>query len=160
MEQADVKRAANIIRTNIDLISKNKFDILFANCAIASNSRAVIGAMGYLLHEAGIPFIEIMGYVPKYAFYETDIKSITIPQNCMAIEDYAFFGCTRLKTVRIETAPTYISDFAFSNNYSLDNIYFSGTSEEWEQIDIAVTARNKGRRTIVQCADRSIFLRT
>ena len=61
--------------------------------------------------------------IGDYAFYGcTDLKSITIPDSVTSIGVYAFSGCTGLISVKIGNGVTTLSGFYFGNNKNLRNI--------------------------------------
>ncbi|MBO4914398.1 MAG: leucine-rich repeat protein [Oscillospiraceae bacterium] len=94
-----------------------------------------------------------------YAFRDCEsLESVTIPASVTEIQDAAFWGCIKLKNVAMEGVRSY-GDSAFfgctalesvtlSNKLrfvwastfdrcsSLTDVYFLGTAEEWQQIEI------------------------
>lgn len=53
------------------------------------------------------------------------------------IDDYAFFNCNKLTTITIPTSVTHIGAAAFSGCESLTDVYYAGTEEEWNAIEIS-----------------------
>lgn len=68
--------------------------------------------------------------------YCDGLTSVTIPDGVTSIEYQAFFRCLNLESVTIPTSVTSIGDYAFSNCINLTHIYYDGTAEQWERIDI------------------------
>ena len=64
------------------------------------------------------------------------LKSITIPDGVTSIGDRAFYDCESLASVTIPDSVTSIGDGAFYNCDSLTTVYYNGTEEEWNKIDI------------------------
>ena len=52
------------------------------------------------------------------------------------IGDSAFYNCNQLTSIIIPDSVTTIGDFAFSSCYDLTTVYYTGSEEEWEQIEI------------------------
>ena len=99
--------------------------------------------------------------IDNYAFAGcSSLTSITIPNGVTGIGDSAFSECSGLTSITILNSVTSIGDFAFSycssltsitipksvisigidafkNCSSLKDVYYTGTREEWERIDIA-----------------------
>lgn len=44
---------------------------------------------------------EILGYIPKYYLYKSNIQDYKIPDNVKNIGDYAFYDCNNLVSVKI-----------------------------------------------------------
>ena len=63
------------------------------------------------------------------------LKSITIPDGVKNIGWLAFSNCRSIESVTIPDSVTSIGDGAFSCG-SLNDIYFKGSKEQWEKIDI------------------------
>jgi hypothetical protein len=58
----------------------------------------------------------------KYAFYDDSLTSVVIPEGVIAIENYAFAGCTSLTNVVIPNSVTSIGTYAFQNCTSLTSV--------------------------------------
>ena len=67
------------------------------------------------------------------------ITSVTIPYTVTVIGEYAFADCKELETVIIGKGVEVISYGAFDSCQKLTNIYYEGTEEEWNQIDIGAS---------------------
>ncbi len=66
----------------------------------------------------------------------TGLTSVTIPDSVTSIGERAFRGCTGLTSVRIPDSVTTIADYAFCDCTGLTNIYYTGTEEMWNAIDV------------------------
>ncbi|WP_158097078.1 leucine-rich repeat domain-containing protein [Eubacterium sp. An3] len=67
----------------------------------------------------------------------TALKEIKIPDGVTTIEKETFFNCTFLTEISIPDSVTKIGDLAFSLCGSLTDVYYSGSEEEWNNIDIS-----------------------
>ena len=56
------------------------------------------------------------------AFKRTDIVSISLPNTCTSIGNYAFYYCKKLQSINIPEGVTSIKSYAFSNCTSLTHI--------------------------------------
>ena len=89
------------------------------------------------------------------AFYGcSSLTSITIPDSITSIDDYAFSDCSSLTSITIPDGVTNIGRSAFEGCGSLTDVYYSGTEEQWEQIDIGYYNKNLTSANIhfVECA--------
>ena len=59
------------------------------------------------------------------------VTELVIPDTVTEIKDYAFRGCTSLKSVTIGDSVTSIGEDAFYNCTSLENVNYFGTIENW-----------------------------
>ncbi len=64
------------------------------------------------------------------------LKSITIPDSITNIEFGVFWYCTELTSITIPNSVTNIGDYAFYLCYELTDVYYSGTEEQWNKINI------------------------
>ncbi|MBO6047397.1 MAG: leucine-rich repeat protein, partial [Erysipelotrichaceae bacterium] len=62
--------------------------------------------------------------------------SIKLPENVDRICILSFAECTNLASITIPSSVTDISFNAFENCGALKDVYYSGTKEQWEFIDI------------------------
>ncbi len=60
--------------------------------------------------------------IPRYAFYNTGLTSVTIPASVQEINDYAFQNCTSLTTVDLNNVTSSIGQNAFKGCTSLQTI--------------------------------------
>ena len=75
--------------------------------------------------------------IGEYAFYYCRrLTEITIPSNVAIISENAFMACHGLKSLRISEGMTDIKKSAFSYCMNLEEIFYSGTEEQWKQIVI------------------------
>ena len=65
----------------------------------------------------------------------TSLKSIILPDSVTEIGDEAFAGCYYLSSVALGSAVKTIGKNAFSC-YHLNTVYYNGTAEQWNGIDI------------------------
>ena len=111
---------------------------------------------GQLIHELVIP--EGVKSIEKFAFYRCEgltsvtlpstlesigkyafescisLSEITIPEGVTSIGYSAFCECTALESVTLPSTLESIGNYAFSHCTSLADIYFLGTSTEWNAV--------------------------
>jgi hypothetical protein len=67
--------------------------------------------------------------IGRTAFYDlTCVTSVTIPNNVMNIEAYAFGYCYEMTNATIGKSVANIGDYAFSDCWRLTNVYFQGNA--------------------------------
>ena len=71
------------------------------------------------------------------AFSNSGIKSAVLPAGIKTIETRLFDKCTSLESVVIPANITKIDDFAFSMCDKLENIYYTGSQEDWNKITVS-----------------------
>lgn len=64
------------------------------------------------------------------------LKNITLTENITTIGVAAFYGCSCLEYVIIPTSMTTINSDSFFNCTSLTDVYYTGSADDWEKIDI------------------------
>ena len=70
-------------------------------------------------------------------FYDcSSLTSVSIPEGVTSIGIYAFYGCSGLTSVTIPEGVTSIGDWAFGGCDAITDVYYSGTEEEWQAIEI------------------------
>ena len=139
----------------IKVASGNKVYTVSGNCLIdKENKELVIGTSksviptdgsvtsigdGAFYHRTALTEITIPESVTKIgenAFYSCDfLKSITI-LGATEIDIRAFFGCSSAAYALISDKLAKIDNYAFLQCTSLENIFFTGDSEAWENVDI------------------------
>ena len=75
--------------------------------------------------------------IGSYAFYDcTGLTSVTISDSVSSIGDYAFEGCTGLTSITISDRVKSIGYSAFYYCYNLEDVYYMGSEEQWNDIFI------------------------
>ena len=81
--------------------------------------------------------------IEYYAFYKcSSIMNITIPDSVTTIDLYAFDSCVCLTEVTLGSGVNKISNYAFKDCDSLTYIYYKGTKENWDAINISSTGND------------------
>ena len=138
-------------------LNNKAFDVIYDNI----DSMYLKAAFTALLLKNNIKPLEYMDEVPVYFAYELDIKEFVIPNNITNISYGAFEGCNDLTNIIIPGSITIIDSNAFKNCISLTNInipksvktisydafngcsnltdvYYEGSKEDWENIEIKI----------------------
>lgn len=94
------------------------------------------------------------------AFAEcTKLKTINIPEGVTTIAGSTFEKCTSLKTIKIPATVTSIDQRAFSYCSRLSDVYFNGTSEQWDAVEFGANNGYLGSATIHFVTPEKITIR-
>ena len=66
------------------------------------------------------------------------VTELIIPRGITHIGAYAFSNCTQLTSVTIPVSVEHIGLSAFSKCTQVKTVYYSGTQEQWDQIEIGI----------------------
>ena len=77
-----------------------------------------------------------VNFIDMYAFYNSGIETIAIPSGVSTLEPWTFCNCNNLTSVTLPETLEVLYDVAFLNSNSLTDVYFEGTREQWENIEI------------------------
>ena len=66
----------------------------------------------------------------------SNLTEITIPQGVTLIESWAFERCTSLTSIIIPDTVVVIEDYAFDDASNLQSVYYIGSADQWENIEI------------------------
>ncbi len=76
--------------------------------------------------------------IPFMAFSKcSGLKTVNIPEGVSVIEENAFEDCTSMKTVVLPSTLTSVQDSGFLGCSSLVSIFFAGTEEQFDAIEVA-----------------------
>ncbi len=93
---------------------------------------------------SGCPLTEIklpseLTYICQGTFYGCkNLETIKIPEKVTTIDSYAFYDCTSLTVVEIPKAVTEIIWYAFLNCTAIEDVYYTGTEDDWNLITVYV----------------------
>lgn len=104
------------------------------------NGYPVTSVRGAFNHCKNLINVEIPNSVKKieqYAFADCgNLMSINIPNGVTSIGDNAFAWCDTLTEMNIPISVTNISGYAFYESNNLKTIYYAGSKEQWDKINI------------------------
>ena len=66
----------------------------------------------------------------------SSLASITIPNSITTIEHTTFYECTNLRSITIPNSVTTIEYNTFDNCTNLKNVYYTGSADDWANIEI------------------------
>lgn len=89
-----------------------------------------------------------------------NLTSVTIDENSQltSISNGAFSKCINLTNITIPSSVTNIGSFAFESCTSLMDIYYMGTKEQWEKINIDPRWRFNSSISTIICTDSYFVL--
>ena len=74
--------------------------------------------------------------IGDFAFSYSELTSVVIPEGVTYIEEYAFSGCESLISVSLPSTMETIGSAAFKNCTALNDVYYNGTEEMANLIEI------------------------
>ena len=120
-------------------------DSTFMNCTSLSSVRipASVKEISFSAFRncGALTSVEIPASVEKfnnYAFARSGITSITINEGAALIGAYCFDTCRDLQSVSIPHSVTEIGTGCFDECQNLKDIYYAGTQEEWDALNVIV----------------------
>ena len=86
------------------------------------------------------------------AFYGCkSLTDIEIPKGITAIRKNTFIDCTNLKSITLPESITNIERNAFNNCTKLTSVYYKGTEEQWQTININTYGNDCLTKANIQC---------
>ena len=97
--------------------------------------------------------------IGAYAFEMlANLSSITLPEGLTTISKGMFYASEGLRSITIPASVTKIEDYVFlsgyDSNFSLKDIYYGGTEEQWKKIDISSEGNNGMREATIHFAKK------
>lgn len=132
----------NYIET-ITVDSRNPYYYSQGNCLIEKET----GTLVLGCKNSEVP--DNITAIGEWAFARChNLTDVTIPDSVNAICEYSFVVCDSLTSVVISDSVTFIGSGAFNGCDNLTDVYYTGTEEEWNAIDIGDWNENLTSATI------------
>jgi len=80
--------------------------------------------------------VDVSGFMPGVFQYNDIVTDVILHSRIGGIPEGAFRGCKNLKRITIPKHVKKIGRDVFAGCDSLEDVYFEGTMEEWEKIEI------------------------
>ncbi len=84
-----------------------------------------------------------------------NLISIEIPNGVTYISKSMFAGCSGLESIEIPNSINSIDDYAFNNCTSLETVIYSGTSEQWNDVNISLVGNDNLENAKIICTGDS-----
>ena len=113
-------------------ISSLKSIVFSDDCFLTTlSSKAFYGCRG--LEYVKLP--SKLNTISEEAFYYCDsLVNIELPQMLKKIEKNAFLNCKKLVEITMHSNIEFIGENAFDKCDSLENLFYTGTEEEWDEL--------------------------
>ena len=135
-------------------LQKSNFDAIYRRI-----HTEFAGEFTQLINSLNIDPLDYLNYIPEYFLaHTTTIKSITIPSHINKIGSYAFEECIRLTSITIPDSVTSIGSGAFYECSELNDIKYTGTKEQWDNIKLGKLWNRKSAIKTIHCIDGDINL--
>ena len=104
--------------------------VVQAQFTFTTNADSTITIWGYTGDSSDVTIPDAIGGVPvtiigENAFYNSNFKSVIIPNSVSRIEDFAFYACPNLQSISIPSSVASIGFYAFCGCFALTNVNFS-----------------------------------
>ena len=131
--------SVNIPR-GITTIPKDAFSFCCFSSIVIPDNVTKIGdsAFSAVSELSSITLPDGLTWMGESAFSSTDLESIRIPEGMTEIANTAFMSCDKLKTVILPKSITDIGWNAFAGCSSIQDVYFAGSAEEWDAIEVGL----------------------
>ena len=97
-----------------------------------------VSAFEECMHLEKIKLGEGLTTIPYRCFFgAAALKTIDIPEGLTLIEENAFSSCEAMQSVVLPSTLATIEDSAFLDNSSLKAVFFKGTEEQFDKIEIS-----------------------
>lgn len=152
------------IPDNINVIWKNAF---FKNETVkeihfSSNSNLITIKESAISHCKELTIFDVpskVNKVEKYAF-SSSAKLISLDfsacTNLTKLNNSAFAKCTSLVSVNIPSSVTTIATWAFQNCTALQTIYYTGTTDQWYDVDKETSWKQGSSNFKVVCSNGNV----
>lgn len=147
------KRLKEFILSNSNNINANRWAIIYF--LLDENfSLNQISLFTSTILDAGINPLNYLQTIPQgFLGSSFNKSSFTVPEGVKYINPNAFHNAAGLKEINLPKSLKVIRAEAFSNNFDLHLINYSGTREEWEAIEKASDWNDPPYITTVKCID-------
>lgn len=98
-----------------------------------------------------------VSHIGERAFeYCRSLESISIPPSVKYINSQTFDNCAHLRSVAIGNGVKRIGESAFFKCVNLKDIYYSGTKQEWNEIEKGDSWNSRTGDYIIHCSDGNL----
>jgi len=141
------------------LCNKTASDQVVNDGALVGDTYGSGNYNGSIVNYTGVMIIDdIVNNIGEYAFTECILTSVEIPSNVVSIGYYAFGCCYNLESITLPNTITKLWGRAFVDCENLTKINFSGTKEQWNNIDFGEDWNSGCSQITVHCTDGDIVI--
>lgn len=103
--------------------------------ALDSNDYSIIKIPAWYTNQRNIT-VSVITFTKQLFAGRAEVADIILSSNICKIPEGAFAGCKELKRITIPKKVSVIHQGTFNDCNSLENVYYEGTKDEWERINI------------------------